>query len=226
MSRIGILSDIHGNFPALQAVMEELEKHDCEKLICLGDICGYYPFVNECIDHLRQSGAICLKGNHDSYLLGESSCPRSTTVNECIAYQKKVITSDNLEWLETLSPLHQADDLLAMHGGLNDPLDEYVTFFDFEQAAKRYPHIKVFLSGHTHIPLLQREEDMAYCNPGSVGQPRDHDSRAAYAVIEDDQIKLYRTTYPIEMTAEAMAQAGFTDYYYRNLFHGCRIGER
>lgn len=226
MSRIGIFSDIHGNYPALRAVMEALKRHRCEALICLGDICGYYPFVNECIDYLRQSDTICLKGNHDSYLLGESSCPRSTTVNECIAYQQKVITPDNLEWLATLSPQHQADNLLAVHGGLNDPLDEYVTSFDFDRAAREHPSIKVFLSGHTHIPLLQSKGDLLYCNPGSVGQPRDYDPRAAYAVMEDGRIELHRTTYPIAATAEAMAQAGFTDYYYRNLFHGCRIGER
>lgn len=225
MSKIGVISDIHGNYFALKEVIDLLGKKGCERIICLGDICGYYPLVNQCIDALRQINAICIKGNHDSYLLGERECCRSKTVAKCIRYQRDVITDENLGWIASLGDFLELQDIFGAHGGLCDFIDEYVDSFDFRMARTLYPDFKFFFTGHTHIQQLQTDEGLLYCNPGSVGQPRDHDPRAAFAILEDGQIALCRIDYPIEKTAEAMREAGFSDYYYRNLFEGKRIGE-
>lgn len=223
--KLGIISDIHGNYFALKQVLDTLRRAGCGSILCLGDVTGYYSMVNECIDLLRAESVFCLKGNHDSYLLGEGQCPRSNSVNRCIAYQKEVITRDNLEWLATLKPQYTTADFAAVHGGWNDPLDEYIRQFDFAAAESCMPNCKLFLSGHSHIQTLQTCGGITYCNPGSVGQPRDHDPRAAYAILEDGEITLGRVEYDIDATAEQMRRAGFTEYFYQNLYFGCKIGE-
>lgn len=203
-----------------------LQAEGCEKVICLGDICGYYSMVNECIDLLRQEGVECIKGNHDTYILGEAECSRSKSVMDCIRYQREQITPENLEWVAGLGESIAFDDCLGVHGGLSDPIDEYVSEFDFDLARRLYPGVRDFFSGHTHIQQKQVDGDLIYCNPGSVGQPRDHDPRAACAILDDEGLRLQRIEYPIAKTAAAMAAAGFSDYYYRNLYKGFRIGER
>lgn len=225
MSRIGIISDIHGNFPALRAVIEKLHEAKCERIICLGDIAGYYSMINECICLLIKEDIFCLKGNHDSYLLGEKTCSRSRSVSDCITYQQRILIPEYFDWFKQLEPIYITKDFYAVHGGLNDPLDEYVKEFDFQQANIVSPFHKVFLSGHSHIQGIQKKDNILYCNPGSVGQPRDYDSRAAYAILESGQITLYRVAYDINEIAENMSISGFSDYYYKNLYYGCKIGE-
>lgn len=221
----GIISDIHGNFPALRQVMKELRLCGCSKVFCLGDVAGYYSMVNECIDLLRSENVVTIKGNHDSYLLGESSCPRSKSANDCISYQKKNIAPENLIWLKGLSTTIFIPEFSAVHGGWHDNLDEYITNFDFDDKTVLEIDSKIFFSGHTHVQTLQEKNGIKYCNPGSVGQPRDHDPRAAYAILNDSEIALCRVSYDIDETAEHMKNAGFNDYYYRNLYLGYKIGE-
>lgn len=223
--KLGIISDIHGNYFALKQVLSALHQANCDSVICLGDISGYYSMVNECIDLIRTEGIISIKGNHDSYLLGESSCPRSNTVNRCISYQRSVISKKNLDWLASLKPTYTTQLYSAVHGGWNDPLDEYIYQFDFSAAMNSMPDCKLFISGHTHIQTLQSQNGITYCNPGSVGQPRDHDPRAAFAILENNEIQLRRVCYDIDSIAEHMRQSGFSDYYYKNLYSGSKIGQ-
>lgn len=197
MNKIGIISDIHGNYPALKKVIEELEKENVQKIICLGDTVGYYSMINECISLLREKKIISIKGNHDSYLLGEGFCPRSNTVNKCILYQKKIITSDNYSWLKKLKEDLLYNDMYFVHGGLNDKLDEYVDDFDFNKAKELYPNCKYFFTGHSHVQKLLEKDGLVYCNPGSIGQTRDYDKRAAYAILENGKVTLKRVEYDI-----------------------------
>ncbi|MDY4784956.1 metallophosphoesterase family protein [Pygmaiobacter massiliensis] len=223
----GIISDIHGNYPALCAVLECLRKAHCTEILCLGDVAGYSCMVNECIDLLRQEKVISLKGNHDSYLLGEGECPRSRSVNQCIAYQKQIITKENYHWLEQTKPLRVTESYLAIHGGPHDFLDEYVTEFDFNDPfLAQYSSIHRFFTGHTHVPVLKQSGQNIYCNPGSVGQPRDYDPRASFALWDGTALTLHRTAYDIDAIARSMNQAGFSEYYYSNLYLGCKIGEK
>lgn len=224
--KIGVISDIHGNFAALQAVISVLDSLPCDKILCLGDVCGYYSQINECINLLKQKQVITIKGNHDSYLSGESICSRSDSVNRCIAYQRNVITADNLQWIANLPLRLLCSDLCAVHGGWNHPLDEYVSQFDFEKIPPQYPRSRIFLSGHTHIPALHQKHNILYLNPGSVGQPRNYDARAAFAIIDNGTVSLHRVTYDIEQTVQHMRSAGFDEYFYKNLYYGCKIGQQ
>ena len=182
-------------------------------------------FYDECIDIIRNEKICCIKGNHDSYLLGERSCLRSNSVNRCIEYQKKVITKDNYRWLASLPVELKTKEFYAVHGGWNDPIDEYIEHFDFAWVAEKIPGYQLFISGHTHIPKMEINGNITYCNPGSVGQPRDYDARAAFAIMEDGVITLKRVAYDIDVIAKNMFQAGFNDYFYSNLYYGCKIGE-
>lgn len=221
---VGIFSDIHGNFFALKQVIACLKEKGCREMYCLGDVSGYYSMINECIELLRQEHVVTLKGNHDSYLLGETECPRSRSANDCIKYQRRIIRPDNMEWLSKLLPYLHTSRFDAVHGGWNDPLDEYIQSFDFEEGKKRGGAL--FFSGHTHVQKIEQKYGITYCNPGSVGQPRDYDWRAACAVLyDDDTVKLSRVEYDVDLTADAMKNAGFDSYYYRNLYYGCKIGE-
>lgn len=223
--KIGIISDIHGNYPALQAVISELKRKECSKFICLGDVAGYYSMINECIDLLKKENVFSLKGNHDSYLLGEGVCPRSNSVNRCIQYQKEIITEENLKWISNMKENIVIESFCAMHGGLNDYLDEYINVFDFGVANQLYPDVKYFFSGHSHIQSLQKKSTIQYCNPGSVGQPRDGLPTAAYAIFNNGNIETFRIAYDIDMIATHMKQSGFDEYFYRNLYYGKKIGD-
>lgn len=113
---IGIISDIHGNYVALQKVLEELDDMDIKEIYCLGDVVGYYSQVNEVCDELRARNVQCVMGNHDWYMVAKSFCPRSKSVNDCLRYQRKIITEDNLRWLSTFPFYRDFDNLRMVHG--------------------------------------------------------------------------------------------------------------
>ena len=221
---IAIISDVHGNYPALMAVLSEIDKMDCKQIISLGDVSGYYCMVNECIEEFRRRNIVNLLGNHDYYILGRGDCPRSYTVNKITEYQRKIITPENKVYLEK-SLIELDNDLLsAPHGGWNDPIDEYITDFDFECVKDK--KVNIFCSGHTHVQKMVMDGDRIYFNPGSVGQPRDFDSRAAFAIIDDDkEIYLHRIQYDIDQIVDAMKQANQDERIWQNLYYGKRIGE-
>jgi diadenosine tetraphosphatase ApaH/serine/threonine PP2A family protein phosphatase len=185
-------------------------------------VAGYYAQPNECIEALRAREILNLMGNHDHYLVTGSECPRSRSVNDCLAYQRRVITPANLEWLAR-SPLSASlGEINMVHAGWQDPLDEYILTPEESYFLGRPG--RIFLSGHTHIPVVLNFAGGVYANPGSVGQPRDGDPRASFAVLEDGQVRIERVAYDIEATGRAMEVAGFNPYYYRNLSVGKRIG--
>ena len=218
---IAIISDIHGNYSALKAVLAEVELMGISDIICLGDIGGYYCEINECCDLLREREIPSLMGNHDWYLVTGEKCHRSNSVNKCIDYQRNVISQQNLDWLTALEPQAQFQELSIVHGGWNDPIDEYVVpseeYFSLFEG-------NYFASGHTHVPTIWAGESKIYCNPGSVGQPRDGDPRASFAVFEDGNFSIFRVEYNFLDLQRKMHKAGFPSYFYENLAIGARIG--
>jgi putative phosphoesterase len=220
---MAIISDIHGNYPALKEVLAEIDSMGCTTIFSLGDVAGYYCMINECIDLLREHGVVHIMGNHDSYLLNHQPCPRSLSASICLEYQQKNILEKNLNWLRT-SPVSLSREGMSMiHGGWNDPLEEYL----YEVDRDYFTDIEgeIFLSGHTHIQCLKHLSHKKYCNPGSVGQPRDGDPRAAFAIIADGEIITRRVGYDIDAMGVQMKKEGFDPHYYRNLYQGLKIGE-
>jgi putative phosphoesterase len=220
---IALISDIHGNFEALKEVFNAIDGMGIKEIYCLGDVVGYYPQINECCDELRKRNIECILGNHDWYLSSNGFCQRSKTADDCIQYQKKIITKKNLAWLQTFPIYIKTNGLFMVHGGWGvDPVDEYLQ----EPSQEYFEKIEgnYFCSGHTHIQRLEKYNDKIYCNPGSVGQPRDADNRAAFATWdrENSDFKLHRVEYDFEKVGELMEQAGFNGYYYERLAQGAK----
>lgn len=220
---LAILSDIHGNLPALQAVMKDALARGCDRFISLGDVVSYYAQPGECIDLLKKHNATNILGNHDSYLVNDTNCPRSRAVSVIVDHHKKIVTASHLDWLKQSLPFLQEGTTLYVHGGPEDPQDQYL----YTVSSKIFPPgVDVLFSGHTHVQTLVEFDGKTYCNPGSVGQPRDGDTRAAYAAIEEGKIMLHRVAYDIDRTVAVMKKAGYEPFYYDNLYKGAQIGGR
>lgn len=216
------ISDVHGNYPALKAVIKEITALGCKKIFSLGDVAGYYCMINECVDLLKEHNVVNIMGNHDHYLTSKNGCPRSNSANVCLDYQRKVVTPENLKWLAASLPRLKFQNIYMVHGGWQDLLDEYM--FDVKEEYFSNLTGRFFLSGHSHVQMLKIFKEKTYCNPGSVGQPRDGNPKAAFAILNKDQIILKRITYNIDEIATAMQLAGFTNYFSENLYHGTAIG--
>jgi predicted phosphodiesterase len=212
---IAIISDIHGNYPALKSVLREIDSMRIKDVFCLGDIVGYYPQVNECCEELQNRDIKCILGNHDWYLISNTNCPRSNSANDCLKFQRKVISSTNHNWLQSLPISLRNKELSMVHAGWNNPLDEYLTDVTVEYFNKIGGNF--FASGHTHKQRIDIFEYKSYCNPGSVGQPRDGNWKAAFATFDGKNFTSYRVEYDVDETCEQMRLAGFSEYYYKRL---------
>lgn len=223
--KIGIISDVHGNYEALKAVLAELDRLQVSQIYCLGDVAGYYSQINECCDALMRRNIPNIMGNHDWYLASGGFCPRGKSANDCIEYQRNLITTKNLEWLRTSAIQRFVGNIQMVHGGWSDPIEEYIRD-PSEEYFKRIDG-EIFMSGHTHVQALKTFGEKTYCNPGSVGQPRDNNPKAAFAVFENDVISLHRVEYDMEKVFKLMEKAGFNEYYYGCLVLGsptlCRL---
>ena len=219
---IGIISDIHGNLPALEAVVNDLERKRISKIICLGDICGYYTQVNESIALVRELTENVIIGNHDYYIINNKKCPRSNAVNKCLEYQKKIIKPKLLNWISKKPMQAVYYNMNCVHGGWNNYIDEY---FNFDILDSLNFKEKYIVSGHTHIPIVLNGAKIKYCNPGAVGQPRDGNYKASYATLNDNgNFEIHRINYDYKKTQDLMRKAGFDEYFYKNLAYGLKIG--
>jgi len=220
---IAIISDIHGNYEALKAVFKDVAQYNPDFIISLGDVAGYYLQINECVDLLREHNVINIMGNHDFYLVSGAGCPRSKAANRFLFDQARIATRKTMEWLKKSKTCYVTDEYSMVHGGWDNPLDEYLYKVNADYFT-RFPQ-KYFFSGHTHVQTkIELDNDKIYCNPGSVGQPRDGISSAAYALLEYDAIHLKRVEYDIDALVQVMKAANYEEYYYENLYNGTRIG--
>lgn len=222
---IGVISDIHANHAALKAVLADAEALNCRSFICLGDVAGYHSEINECIDALKSlPNLVFIKGNHDQYLIDNTGCPRSKHVTSTLSYQHSVVTRENLEWLSKGVSCYSYGGNYFTHGGPSDNLEQYIYRVSEDIIPNGFSQLFV---GHTHVQSLLHICNKVFCNPGSVGQPRDGDPRAAYAILNDnDEITLRRVPYNISQTQQEMMAAGSAEYSYANLSAGAQVGGR
>lgn len=219
---IALISDVHGNYPALRAVLERIDELGVTKILCLGDIAGYAPQVNECCAALRERGVLGVRGNHDDYLVTGRSSGRSATADLCIEHQRGIIETEHFDWLRSMPLELTVNGISMVHGGWDDPLEQYLRAPDEEMFSTLQG--KYFASGHTHVPLLWRGVGKRYCNPGSVGQPRDGDARASFAIFNAAEFSIESVPYDIDEARAAIATAGLPDYVGSSLPLGLPIG--
>jgi len=220
---LAILSDVHGNLPALEAVLGDAKGKGCTHYISLGDVVGYYAQPNECIDLLRKHDIPHLLGNHDNYIVSGTNCERSKVVASIIDDHKAMINPSNMKWLFKALPRIEMDRTLMLHGGPDDPVDQYIYAIDQSIIPDGFNTLFV---GHTHIQYIHDFGGKRFCNPGSVGQPRDGNPKAAYVIFHDGEIKPQRLEYDIDRTVSEMKKKGYAAFLYENLYAGTQIGGR
>jgi diadenosine tetraphosphatase ApaH/serine/threonine PP2A family protein phosphatase len=232
--KVALISDIHANLQALEAVMADMPQVD--DVVCLGDVVGYGGDPKSCLDRVRSAGWLVLAGNHDR------ACTDPTALgwfNEgaaaVVRWTIEVLDNGRLDWLGALPDQASHGDVLFVHGSPRSPTFEYV--LDFETAARNLDLIseRVCFHGHTHIPGAFHSEDgkmrhdyqegfffistPALVNPGSVGQPRDGNPDASYLIWdpESDTVEFRRVPYDREAAKRAILDAGLPPRFAHRL---------
>ena len=227
-----IVSDIHSNIVALDAVIAAAEaEEEVSRVLCLGDIVGYGPSPMACIERLWERRAVSIKGNHDAAAVGQISLDEfNSFAAEACRWTSGQLTSQAKEWLGDLPETLHDESFLLVHGSPQNPLWDYLVSYGQAVDAWERSEMSDILVGHSHlqfaieagggiarsgpagltIPLTRAR---LIANPGSVGQPRDRDQRAAFALYDDDARILYlrRAWYDVSATQRAMAEAGLPD---------------
>lgn len=239
--RFGIISDIHANLVAFDTVLSEMDGID--QYWCLGDIVGYGPQPNECVERLLELDHVAILGNHDAAAIGKASTRAfNGEARRAIEWTGRQLTKENGKYLKSLPETMEHDQVLLVHGSPRDPIWEYIT--TVEQAAEAFADTSApyILIGHTHIPMvyvrdshgkiydgvpetntsLRLGNERILINPGSVGQPRDGDPRAAYAVIDSDKlmVEFHRVEYDIERVQKVMRKVGASEWLASRLSYG------
>lgn len=226
--RILVFSDIHSNLTALEAVLAAAGNVDA--YWCLGDIVGYGSDVNECIAVVRDlPNLICVRGNHDAAALGEVD--QHTFNHEAslaITWTKRNLNAESQEFLLRLPERELVDDITIVHGSPRNPVWDYI--MDYMTAVRTFQffNTRICMVGHTHVPAIWKDSakeppkspvidfrktpilTKTILNPGSVGQPRDHDPRASFAIFHKDESswELRRVSYDVESIQNRIKKSG------------------
>lgn len=231
--KIGIISDIHANLEALTAVLAALARLKIDQIICLGDLVGYGPNPNECIDLIRQECSVVLAGNHDYAIIGQEDLERfNSHAKQALEWTRSVISAQNLDFLRSLEVVFSHDNYLYVHASPARPTDWDYVFDDWEAQYQFnfFTEHACFL-GHSHVPMIiskmqdhisfiegvrvELAENCQYLiNVGSVGQPRDLKPESCFGVLDVSRqvVELHRVGYPIEVTQAKMAAAKLPEH--------------
>ena len=246
--RYFILSDIHSNVEALEACIQRAKEAGYERVLCCGDLVGYGPNPVEAIDIMRTLNAVTIRGNHDRVAAGlDEAAQFNSHARRAVYWTRAVLPQPYREYLENLpvGPLDIDEDAQLVHGAITHE-DDYI--FTEVDANENFPLAKKHLTffGHSHFPVVfsadgagnsilatsyEFDEFVAvkcesgkklFVNPGSVGQPRDGDPRASFAIWDQDRarIEFYRVEYDVTRTQQKMREAQLPAYLIERLAHG------
>ena len=240
---IAVISDIHSNRHALEAVLREVSASGASELWCLGDLVGYGADPNDCINAVRRNASVCLVGNHDLAVTGEIPLDEfSRGAGVAARWTQEVIGAEELDWLSSLEPAASVGGVGCFHASPRDPVWEYVISTLLAELCLDTMDERVGLVGHSHVALAfgRREGEPAFgeprrdgdeedisagswlLNPGSLGQPRDGDPRAAWLLLDTEagRAQWRRTEYDIDGAAEAIRDARLPDSLAERLQYG------
>jgi diadenosine tetraphosphatase ApaH/serine/threonine PP2A family protein phosphatase len=241
--QVAILSDIHGNRHALEAVLEDVERTDAARLWCLGDVVGYGADPNDCCAIVRDRAQLCLAGNHDLAVTGGIELDEFSRGAALAArWTQEVLHADHVAWLSSLSSVHEQEALGLYHASPRDPVWEYVLSALAAELCLDVAGRRLCVVGHSHVALsfVRPEGEAAtgdtrragdaldlsggewLVNPGSVGQPRDGDPRAAWLLLDTEgwRAEWRRTEYDIAGAAAAIRAARLPDSLAERLEYG------
>ena len=229
--RFAILSDIHSNLEALEAVLADARAEGCTEFVCLGDVVGYNANPSECVKAIQDLNCPVVKGNHDE----QASIITSTEsfnelAEEAIDWTRAQLSTEDKRWLADLRLTKQVRDFTIVHATLDTPGQWGYVFSDLDAVASfTYQHTALCFFGHTHWPTaFVRDENVRrvtvgqivlsagkkyFLNPGSIGQPRDRDWRAAYCIFHTDRqlVEERRVKYDLATAQRKIRAAGLPD---------------
>ena len=239
--RYAIVSDIHANLEGLEAVLKDAQEQKCTHYVCLGDIVGYGPNPNECLNLIRSLDCPVIMGNHDEYCASDLDLTGfNAMAAEAIRWTRTQLSADDKTWLRDLKYVRHVESFTIVHATLDLP-ERWAYVFDrlSAQASFNYQHTAVCFNGHTHVPVafvrgptglqgglyskIKIEVGRKYfVNVGSVGQPRDRNPKSAYVIFDliANIIELRRVDYDIGMTQKKIRAAGLPESLAERIEHG------
>ena len=241
--RYTIISDIHSNLEALQAVLADIEKLPVDQILCLGDVVGYGPNPNECIELVKATSSVVLAGNHDWAPVGKMDTAYfNPYARSAVEWTAGELTRVSADFLRHLPLTDQRDGAFLVHATPDDPAEwDYITSVWVAQKNFSYFGDQVCFIGHSHVPVTWIKNEMGnFCraerspsvefsagqryiiNVGSVGQPRDLDPKASYGIFDSEEktFELRRVEYNIAETQRKIRQAGLPEYLAERLGRG------
>ena len=208
--RYAVVADIHGNLPALEAVIDAMPAVD--RWLCAGDIVGYNPWPADCLARIRELNATTVMGNHDRAVASDTGFRFNSMAAAGVTYARGELNDDAIAWLDGRPNRQTVADgeILLVHGHPEDP-DRYTYPKEFEPAMLE-GDARVTITGHTHVQGVREFDAGVVMNPGSVGQPRDGDPDAAFAVLTIDDagridVDTHRVAYDIDRVVDAVEEA-------------------
>jgi predicted phosphodiesterase len=240
---VAVISDIHGNRHAFEAVLEDIASLQAGEIWCLGDLVGYGADPDACVELAREHASVCLAGNHDMAVTGEIPLDEfSRGAGLAAQWTQEVMSKDNMSFLRALQPLADTTPVGLFHASPRDPVWEYVLSALLAELCLDAQSQRVCLIGHSHVALafVRRDGQLAtgepqrggveldvsrgewLLNPGSVGQPRDGDPRAAWLALDLDawSASFRRTEYDVAGAAAAIRAAHLPDSLAERLHYG------
>jgi len=228
--RYGVISDIHSNLEAFRAVLGALDGEMVDNYLFVGDLVGYGADPKECIRMLRDLGPVAMvAGNHEWGLLGKTEASYfNELAQKAVLWTKKILSDDEIKYLESFPLTYEDEKIALVHGTLNSP-EEFYYVFDTEDAYVTMSQMKNCLCfiGHSHVPgiFISDDSKVTYLedmstkidnqrkylvNVGSVGQPRDGDYKASYAVYDDEEltVQIKRVDYDVQKAQEKILRSG------------------
>lgn len=225
--RLAIISDIHANLQALEAVLADVYANECDEVHVLGDIVGYNANPSECLELVRRLPGVCVLGNHDEGLFREDLLENlSKTASTVLEWTRTVLTAEQKIWLAALRPVRQIRRTTLVHATLDSPTSwGYIRVPSAAELSFICQRTQLCFFGHTHIPMVfihgvgkmafqetmhLRLDHKLLINAGSVGQPRDGDWRACYLIYDEESQTLYkrRVEYDVHAARQAVLDAG------------------
>ena len=240
--RVAVLSDIHANLHGLEAVLEAIAANPPDELWCLGDLVGYGPRPNEVVEIVREQARLCLVGNHDLGVLGRLDLDEFSPDAAAVAlWTRTVLLDESRAYLESLEPQGKVEGAELFHASPRDPVWEYVVDEESASAAFELTVAPLVLVGHSHVALqvslangdlngvvapdgseAPLDEARWLLNPGSVGQPRDGDPRAAWLELDFEArtARFHRVPYDIGRTQSELRERDLPEALAERLAHG------
>jgi len=221
--KVGLISDVHANLPALEAVLDDMPAVD--RIVCAGDVIGYNPWPAECVERVREVASVTVRGNHDRTVETPSRYRANRMAEAGLEHAKAALSDDQLDWLRGLPRAETVAGgrfLLVHSHPAAEREDAYVYPDEFTTLDRHMGEHDGIVLGHTHVQGIRSVGDGLVVNPGSVGQPRDGDPEAGYAVLDaaTDGVDLRRAGYDIDRVADAVEAAGLPDRTAERLYKG------